>query len=289
MALFAHPWAIPALAVAAVWVVESVASGNLHEGLGHAWLLAPLPAIAVVRERDTIERIGLGAACAAAIWGIAQRLGGIDGHGNFSHHLTLAYALLPPLGVAAARRRHGVTAILIAGVLATDSEGAVPALFATLAAARLVRPGWALAGGVVATLLLLGTVADPDELRQRAILWTGGLSLFPNGPVGPGGYVAASALAYDHLSPGFWFPNHAHDSGIEVLAVLGPAGFVAFAALIGAALGNADRGAAAGLAGVVVGAMTQDVFGDLEVARAAWAWIALTAVGNRDGSADTQG
>jgi hypothetical protein len=114
------------------------------------------------------------------------------------------------------------------------------------------------------------------------VLWTGGLASLGT-PTGPGGYAAASALAYDRLEPGFWFPNHAHDSAIQLLAVLGPAGLCA-QIWLGAVALRVPRdaplavGAAAGLVGVAVGALTQDTLGDLEVARAAWVWIALAAV-----------
>ncbi|MFZ5475659.1 MAG: hypothetical protein ACOZNI_02690, partial [Myxococcota bacterium] len=155
------------------------------------------------------------------------------------------------------------------------AQGAIVPLAVTVAAARAGRAGIWLAAGAIATVALL-PLADPDELRQRAILWTGGLSFLADGPVGPGGYAEASDAAYDRLSPGFHFANHAHDAAIQVLAVLGPAGLVATVALCAAALARGSRGAAAGLAGVLVGGMTQDTLGDLEVARACWVWLALS-------------
>ncbi|MDP2312814.1 MAG: hypothetical protein Q8P41_07905 [Pseudomonadota bacterium] len=279
--LGAEPWGRAALAVAAVWVLLSGASGNLHEGLGHAWLLAPLLVVPALVQDDAqrarITRAGLLAAGIAATWAIGQRVTGAVGTAGLSHHLSLAYALLVPLGVALAqpgRWRWALAGLLGAGVLATGSAGAHVALVVTVGASFTRRPGTALLVGAVATLLLLG-LADPEELRQRAILWTGGLTVAEAGAVGPGGYAAASAPAYDVLAPGFWFPNHAHDSGIQVLAVLGPAGLVATLGLLTLGLRHGAIGPAAGLAGVLVGAMTQDVLGDLEVARAAWAWLAL--------------
>jgi len=274
-----EPWGRAAVAVAIVWILLATASGDLHEGLGHAWLLAPLVAVPalLVREGDArarIERVGLLAASVAAVWAIGQRALGDVGTAGLSHHLSLAYALLVPLGVAVATRRWAHTLVLTAGVLATGSEGAVVALGVTVAAALTRRPTLLLGVGIAATLALLWA-ADASELHQRAILWTGGLAIAEGGAVGPGAYAAASGAAYDALSPGFWFPNHAHDSGIQLLAVLGPVGLVATLGFVLLALRHGAIGPAAGLAGVLVGALTQDVLGDLEVARAAWAWLAL--------------
>lgn len=276
-ALFATPWGWPAVACAVAWVVGAAASGDVREGLGHAWLLAPLlvvPALAPGARGRFVE-VGLWAAAAAGAWGVAQAARGADGTANFSHHLTLAYALLPPLGVAVARGAWGPAAAMVAGVLSTRSEGAVVALAVTLIAARSGRPLLSLGGGVVATIALLAFAADAEELRQRALLWTGGLAVGNAGPVGPGAYAAASAPAYDALSPGFWFPNHAHDSAVQLYAVLGPGALAMHAWLCVRALRHGEVGAAAGLAGVLVGALTQDVLGDLEVARAAWIWVGM--------------
>jgi hypothetical protein len=275
--LGAEPWGRAALAAAVVWVLLVGASGNLREGLGHAWVLAPLlvvPALVRPEDRARIERFGLAAAVAAAVWAIGQRVTGAVGTAGLSHHLSLAYALLPALGVALVSRRWAHAALLAGGIVATGSEGALVSLVVTVVATQTRRPGAALLAGAVATIVLLGA-ADPEELRQRAVLWTGGLTVAAAGATGPGGYAAASGPVYDLLAPGFWFPNHAHDSGIQLLAVLGPVGLVATLGLALLALRHGALGPAAGLAGVLVGALTQDVLGDLEVARAAWAWLAL--------------
>lgn len=277
-ALFEAPWGRFGVALAVIWVALAAASGDLREGLGHAWLLSPLFAVSALRgsDTDTVERWGVGAACVAAAWALGQRALGQVGTGPMSHHLSLAYALLPPLGVAISRRWWAPGLVLTAGVLSTGSEGAVVAVGVTLAASLLpTRATLPAAGvGIVATLAAL-PFADRSELAQRAVLWTGGLRVAREGPVGPGAYPEASASVYEQLSPGFWFPNHAHDANIQALAVLGPAGLVATLALVVVACTRGARGAAAGIAGVAVGALTQDVFGDLEVARACWAWLAL--------------
>jgi hypothetical protein len=70
-----EPWGRAAAAVAIVWILLATASGDLHEGLGHAWLLAPLLAVPALLggggdARGRIERVGLLAASVAAVWAI---------------------------------------------------------------------------------------------------------------------------------------------------------------------------------------------------------------------------
>lgn len=271
------PWLLPAVALALIWTLSSFASLDLREGIGHAWLLAPLLAVPAFARGQAVERVGIAAALVAAGWAVVQRIGGEPGHAGMSHHLTLAYALLPPLGVAIFRGWWGAVAGLLAGIASTGSLGAVPAAIATLAVARMGRPLVVLPVAALATVLALPLLADPEELTQRAVLWTGGLSLRG---VGAGAYPEASAIPYDQLQTGFWFPNHAHDSAIQVLAVLGPAGLVALVWFVGAVLVHAHRAAAAGVVGVLVGGLTQDTLGDLEVARAAFVWLALVGTSN---------
>ena len=236
----AAPWALPAGVLAALWAVSVPSASHLREGVGHAWPLATLLVVpALVDDPRRLTHVGLAAASIAATWAGLQRFAGMPVVGGFSHHLSLAYALLPPLGYALAVR-HVLALPLVLGVIATGSEGAMVALAATVLAALTRRPTWAALAGVVVTVLAL-PFADADELRQRAVLWTGGLGVASGPPVGPGGYAAASAPLYDQLSPGFWFPNHAHDSTIQLLAVLGPAGVVATAGLVMAVLREIGR------------------------------------------------
>lgn len=271
------PWAAGAVASAVVCVLGGWASGNLREGWGQAWLLAPLVALAAPVEAPLLHRrmsVGLWAAGGAAAIALVQAAGGAAGRGLFSHHLSLAYSLLFPFGVALAGRRWGLAALLAAGVLSARSDAAPIALVATAAAVALKRPLVALGGGAAATLVALGAFANVDELRQRAVLWTGGLLVAP-GEAGAGGYAAASSQRYEALSPGFWFPNHAHDNVVQLGATLGAGGLVAFALLLLVALRRGHPGAAAGLVGVLVGGLTQNTLGDLEVARSGWVWLAI--------------
>ena len=141
---------------------------------------------------------------------------------------------------------------------------ATVALMATLVGAR--KPWLGLSIGVIVTLLLL-PLADPSDQQQRALLWTGGLAV--HWPAGEGGWLNQAILQWDRLQPGFWFPYHAHDGMIQVWGVLGPSGLGALIWL----LASLFRGpAAAAMVGVLVGCLTQNVFGDLEVARSLWFW-----------------
>ncbi len=278
-------WAFPALATAAAWVLASLASANPREGFGHAWLLAPLVALAglgndaeTARRRETV---GLVAAAAAAVFAVGQAATGDVATAALSHHLTVAYALVVPFGVAMSRRRWGLAAVLAAGVLATRSDAAPLALLAAAAAALGLRPLVALAGGAALTLAGLRWGAGAEELRQRAVLWTGGLSI-PLGHAGAGGYRVASERVYDRLSPGFWFPNHAHDSFIQLAATAGAAAWVATLALVVAVFQRGPPAAVPGLVGILVGGLTQDTLGDLEVARATWVWLAILGTSMHD-------
>jgi hypothetical protein len=273
----ALPWAGPAAALAVTCVLGAWASGDLREGWGQAWLLAPLLALAEPADPVQVQRrvrVGLFAAGVAAAIAIGQAAQGQGGRGLFSHHLSLAYALLPPFAVALSGRRWAIAALLAAGVLAARSDAAPLALLATAAAVWTRRPLLSMGAGAAATLAALAVFANPEELRQRAILWTGGLLLSP-GQAGVGGYPSASAPVYDQLSPGFWFPNHAHDSLVQLGATLGPSGVLALALLLVVAVRRGHPGAAAGCVGVVGGGLTQHTVGDLEVARAAWVWLAI--------------
>lgn len=270
----APPWLPFAAALAGMHGLSALVSGDLREGLGQAWPLATLFALPLLDPHPRVRELGALAALVGAGWALVQAAADGVGAGGFSHHLTLAYALLPPFAYAVARGRRPVAAALAAGVLATGSTGALVPMFATLLAARWTPPGLAWAGGAAVSVGLL-PLALPDDLRQRAILWTAGLEVAAVGPVGAGAYRAAVVPVQDRLDPGFYFPNHAHDSAIQVLATAGWPALVALVGLVATALLRADRAGAAALVGVTLGALTQDTLGDLEVARSAWTWLAL--------------
>ncbi len=287
---------------ALVWVLMVPVSGNLREGLGHVWPVAPLFVVPTLLKaaRSGEGRTGAGSTAlatavragliAAALLGAEASVEGCfrEAQGPFSHHLTLAYVLLPPLGVAL-QRRSALAFPIALGVLGSRASGALFALPVTVLlgvwAARdatLGRVSSPRRSGLAALLGMLLTafalpLGDAKELGERAVLWTGGLELGLGaaGPAGPGGYPAASAPLYNQLQSGFWFPNHAHDSATQALAVLGPAGWLVGLAFVAALFDAFGGGAAAGLAGVCIGSLTQDNFGDLEVIRSVVIWGAI--------------
>lgn len=275
------PWASTGLVVLGVGALGSLASGDLRAGLGVGWALAPLVVLAALPDAPALVerrcRVALAAAAVASVIALSQRVVGLDARGTLSHHLTLAYALVPPFAVAVNRRNWMLSVLLGGGVLASGSDAAPAALVVAALVAVGAGTCASFAGGAVATLAGLAWLAGPSELAERAVLWTGGL-LLPPGHAGAGGYAAASASAYDTLQPGFWFPNHAHDSFIQVGASLGGAGWTALLALVVVVWRFGAQAASAGLAGVLVGGLTQDTLGDLEVTRAAFVWVALLGV-----------
>ena len=276
-----RPLDLPVLAVASLAALGSLAGGTLGDAIGVGWAFLPfvlLPRLCAAHNAPTAARVAVGATGAAALAAVVDAASGGDGRGLASHHLTTAYALLPALVAFASQTGSlaGWAGFLLvgAGIAATGSAGAAVAAPTALLALWTGRPGWSALAGAVATVIGLATFADGGELRQRAILWTGGLAVALRGPVGPGGYAAASTIPYDELAPGFWFPNHAHDGVVQALATLGPAGLVALGWLLWtvARLGPCSAAAVVGLA---IGAATQDVFGDLEVLRALALWAAI--------------
>ena len=252
----------------------------LLEALGRTWPLAlalAVPALTAAvpdAERARAVAWGLATAAAAVVVSLAMAAGfGLPAQWPFSHHLTLGYALLSPLAAALALRRWGVAALLGLGIAATVSSG--PALGAAVVIAALwARPRVALAGGVVVSLVVIGLLTADAELGQRAVLWSSGAAIALENPlgVGPDGFRRAAAIAQDQLSPGFHFPLHAHDAALQRAAVSGLGAWVGWAWLLVVLWRRADRAGRAAIAGTVVGGLTQDTLGDLEVVRALCAW-----------------
>ncbi|MCK6505833.1 O-antigen ligase family protein [Myxococcota bacterium] len=280
----------PVLLLAACFLLAAPLGGPdaWREVLGRAWPLAPLLALpALATDRDpAVERLGLLAALLPALWGLGQALVfDTPGRGPFSHHLTLGYALVPPLAVAAHRRRGVLATLLAAGVASTGGSGPLLAAGVALAGALLLPPAGALVGG---TLLALGAIglgarADLPALHERAVLWATGGSLALQHPVGTGtgAFRAAAAHAQQAIEPGFHFPLHAHDSALQLAALVGLGGWLALAWLAWSLWSRADRAGRATLAALAVGGLTQDLLGDMEVARAAAAWLAWSTLAGR--------
>lgn len=266
-----------------------------------AWstaLVAPVLASQAGAERAV--RPGLFAAALAGTLAVAQGLWGLA-HGGwgepsalFSHHLSLGYALGPAL-IVAAFRRDPLGIPIAFGVLA--GAGAGPALAALTGAAvallvpRSRRPralaGGLLAGALTASFLVMRLPYFADEVRRRSVLWTAGADLAVHGGVPAGSWRADVAPVHRGLDASFEFPQHAHDDAIQRLAEAGPFAWTALAA--GAALAF-ESGAVvpmALIAWLVVGGLTQDLLGDVEVLRSALVWASLgtaAASKGREGS-----
>jgi hypothetical protein len=280
----------PALAIWGVLLlgqgVPTAASLWASTLVAWAWVLlvvAP-PVLASLRpsDRTRLERVGLGAAGIAGIWAVVEV--GLAGtppwvqpvDGPFSHHLTLGYALLPALARALAGRRWAAALAIGLGVVCAGSSG--PALSAgVLLAALVVPPQLALAGGAVAAVAAVFALAGEPELLERTVLWTAGTEVAVSHPegAGPDGVRGATALAQARVLPGFHFPLHAHDSALQGAALGGWGAWVAGAWALVLLWRRTDRAGRAGIAAVVVGGLTQDTLGDLEVVRAMCAWALL--------------
>ncbi len=284
----------PVLVITASLLLSSLGRGELA-GLGRAWALVlalavPMLVIGLSREQlRKIENIGLIAACLVALLALLQvGLAGVPPWvqpvaGPFSHHLTLGFALLVPFARALDRRRWLVALILALGVGAAGSQGpALSLLVVTLAVAW--RADAALALGVSLALLLIAAMVGQPHLHERALLWATGTELAVSHPLGVGaaGFRDAATVVQHALQPGFFYPYHAHDSALQIAALGGLSAWVGWAWLGLALWRHTGRAGKAALAGLLVGALTQDTLGDLEVIRALCAWALLPSLSSHE-------
>ncbi|MEC7948287.1 MAG: hypothetical protein VX265_12040 [Myxococcota bacterium] len=232
--------------------------------------------------RARIEQVGLAAASAAGLWAVVETVvgGAAPWHapvdGPFSHHLTLGYALLAPLARSLWTRRWWSAFLIGLGIGCAGASGPLLST-GVLVAALVLPPAAALTGGVGVALMAVLALAGDAELAQRVVLWTAGADVALDHPHGAGlaGVRPATALAQTAVAPGFHFPFHAHDSALQAAAVGGWAGWVAAAWALFALWRHTDRPGRAAIAAAVVGGLTQDTLGDLEVTRALCAWAIL--------------
>jgi hypothetical protein len=267
---------------------EDVAAVRL--AVGPLWALALCLALPRLDVPVRALRVGVLSACAVAAIAVGQAIAQVAqgddalAKGLFSHHLTLGYALIPPLaivvhhelGISALLRRAALVS-LAGGIIASGGQGPVLAL-AVVILAHWMRPIWALAVGVAANLV--GVIVLPSTLlEQRAVLWTSGAKVLalPGVGVGQNGFRSALATAEHAVQPGFYFPLHAHDSILQIGLAIGLGGWIAWAALLLLLWERSSRGGRVAIAAVVVGGLTQDTLGDLEVIRALTAWVIGTA------------
>ena len=259
--------------------------------------LAPLWALslclAIPRLPVPPQALQLGVLSAAVVAGVAIVQGLIDvsqgspalATGTFSHHLTLGYALVPPLSILMHQElglgpwpRRGAVILLAGGIIASGGQGPLLALVLVLLA-HWMAPLVVLTMGVVANLI--GVVVLPSNLvEQRAVLWTSGADVLalPGVGVGEADFRTALATAEQAIQPGFYFPLHAHDSLLQIGMTIGLGGWIAWAALLLMMWDKTGRAGRVAIAAVVVGGLTQDTLGDLEVIRALTAWVIGTSM-----------
>lgn len=267
----------PVLAVAALSLVASLGEGALRDGAAVGWMLCLAVAVPLLPgDRTKAAHIGASAAAVLGLGSLLWALGSSDwpARGVYSHHLTLGTVLLLPLAAAVQRGWWRIAAGCAAGVAATLSLG--PALGAVVAVVGArSRPLWALVGGVAVSVAVLAAWQGEGIVLERTILWASGAEVLSDHPlgVGPGADRAALSAAQHRLVPGFHFPHHAHDAALQIGVRVGWAGWLAWAWLLVALWRRADSGGRAGIAAVVVGGLTQDTLGDLEVSRALCAWV----------------
>jgi len=246
--------------------------------LGKLWPLALVLALPLLIDEEARERAIQAGLASAAVVGIGSLLlaDGWPARGPFSHHLTLGYALIPPLAIALHRRAWLAAGGIAAGIVASASSG--PLLSAALVAATLWwAPSTTLIGGLVLSLVLISALVHQPALVERAVLWTSGAAVATEGVlgVGPESVRAAAAAAQDRISPGFYFPLHAHDAALQAASMAGVGVWAGWAWLLWSLWQRSGTGGRAALVGIVVGGMTQDTLGDLEVIRALCAWVLI--------------
>jgi hypothetical protein len=264
---------------------------SLRLAVGPLWALALCLAIPRLTVSPKALQLGVLAAAVVAATAIVQ--GAIQASqgeptvakGTFSHHLTLGYALVPPLAILMHHElglgpwwRRAAVVLLAGGIVASGGQGPLLAMVLVLLA-HWMSPVAALVTGVVANLI--GVIVLPSHLvEQRAVLWTSGADVLalPGVGVGQSEFRTALAIAEQSVQPGFYFPLHAHDSFLQVGLAIGLGAWIALAALLVLMWERTGRAGRVAIAAVVVGGLTQDTLGDLEVIRALTAWVIGTSV-----------
>ena len=287
-----QPLLAPVLAVAIALLIPSLSFGldGLIAALGKAWplilLIALPPLLALLDEEAHVNRLiqlGLIAASTAAIWALADSISSGQApwvepaRGPFSHHLTLGYALVPAAAMALHRRDWIHTGMVSVGILCAGASGPLLALAIVFASLRL-RPLHCLVGGIALALVIMGTLAEDPELQTRLVHWTAGAQLTLETGAGSGALEAISdfQLAESRVSSTIEPETHAHDSALQWGILGGLGAWLAWIWLLLRLWQQSGTSGKAAIAALCVGALTQDVFGDLEVLRSLCAWALLS-------------
>jgi hypothetical protein len=280
------PLAAPAVAVVAGWMLLALGPGGSPlASLGRTWALTPIFTVPMLlRAARPLPWVTIGTVAAGCLLPLvlAQAVGVVPGDGpptgTLGHHLTLAYALIPAFAAACGERRPVALAIgasiALAGAMGGLAAGG--AVLAVVVAGELpVRRAVAASGSVLVALGALLAPAFATDLRQRAILWTGGAVIALRGGTPPGTWRAVIGAVHHGLDPNFDFPQHAHDTSIQLAGDAGPAAWIGLAWAGGIVWTRGPGWLVAAAVGLTVAGLTQDWLGDLEVVRAVCVWTAL--------------
>ena len=284
----------PVLAVCFSLLIPSLPYGSsgVLAVLGKTWplvLLVALPPILASLERTDqtlmdVRRIGLLAAAGAALWAMGQVIsqGQLPweqaARGPFSHHLTLGYALLPATAVAIHSRTWLLSVVLGAGVLASGASGPMLGL-ALIIASMWLSPLRCLFAGLGISLLIMSVLIMEPDLQIRLTHWTAGAQLTLESGLGQGPIdsIRQFQLTESQLSSTVRPEQHAHDSALQWGILGGVGAWLAWIWLLTQLWSLSGEAGRVSIAVLCVGALTQDVFGDLEVVRALCAWCLLSA------------
>jgi len=284
------PWILIALG----WLAMSLAHGTSITGsLGRIWASCPILIVPIVLSRAKPMpwlNIALLSAVPVAILTLVQAgmhwFGPAESFppapsGLYSHHLTFVYAFIPIACACMAERKWSAAVLLTTAIVACGALGGIAGMavaWFTWAAFTMMTKSKAtlmsLGVGLVASLGTLGLLGQSD-LYQRTVLWTGGAVVATSGGAPAGHWRERIDSVHQQLDPNFFFPHHAHDTFLQLAS---EAGFASWMALLWGLFIIWKQGrpwVIAIIAGCVFGALSQDLFGDLEVARSCSTWLAI--------------
>jgi hypothetical protein len=175
--------------------------------------------------------------------------------------------------------RRGAVILLAGGIVASGGQGPLLALVLVLLA-HWMRPVAALAIGVVANLIgvlvlpsnLVGAARGPLDVGRRRC------SRCPGVGVGQSEFRTALATASRASSPASTSRSTRTTASCRSGSPAGLGAWIAWAALLLSMWERTGRAGRVAIAAVVVGGLTQDTLGDLEVIRALTAWVIGTSM-----------
>ena len=280
----------PAALLIVGWIATSFGAGDAETVIRRAWSLSTvwlLPTLLTVAPARPWAVLGGAVVAVLAALACVQGLSG-PATALFDHHLTYAYATVPPMLVLSGRedRWRWLAVPMGLAILATRSEGAIAAALGGFVVLHATRHWGRTAGAGVAVgsmggVLLALNAVPTSALYERAVLWTAGARVGLRGGTPLGSW--RSIIDHEHwlLDASFHFPHHAHDTALQALADAGPGAWFALAWLCLIAW----RARSASLLGIgtalAIGGLTQDVLGDLEVLRASVVWATLALIHSR--------